>query len=389
MRCPRCQFISSDSNANCPKCQADLRAAKAAAGLPVGSSPLQPEQKTPPASAATRTPPSQKNAAAPKRPPAPREVPLPPKKTPPVAAEQSDNAVASAPMVPSAPVAPAPRLKGAEELRGSIFKIHQPGATWDDVEATFDEAYTECLQFQEQAAVELTPEYLRAGKRDSAIEALFDLAFDVVAHPERETQLVEKFTTSDQRHVESKSLATELAQIENKISLPVFGLRGLRERAALARQAESAEPIKELLPATIVQRFGAFLVDSGCCLLFGAIVVGALSALVDPAFFKQLKNFPELSDATLISTVTLVLATATLLFILYPMLSLLSFNRTLGQHLCGIKLTTELGRRLKLPHILVRCLLFPLSAALFGYLSLLVGKRSLHDALARTKVAQA
>ncbi len=421
MRCPDCQYISSDSHDICPKCRCDLRPAKTAAGLTatnakasyedllrsLGATPpasiaaqqtgVSPKTKQFPESASAQSKgtttstasPTQKTAtpAAPhKRVSAPaREVPLPPKKEP-MTSQPQDAPAAKSTAAPRTAAPLPPRLRAAEELRSSIFKIHRPAAAEQEMGAAFDDAYVECTAIAEQTAVELTQEHLRNVGRDEAIEALFNLAFEVIAHPEREAQLTEKFTTSDQRQVEASSLVTELAKVEKRLSLPVMGLRSIRERVASARQAERTEPIKELRPASVTQRAQAICIDLLCCILIASVFIVVSALIIDPPFFAQLKALRSSSEATKISALVLSMSIVPFVIVLYPLLSSIAVNQTLGQRISGIRLSTELGRRVKISHLLVRCLLLPLSYAAFGYLPLVFGKQSLHDALARTRV---
>lgn len=346
------------------------------------------KQVSPPADPAKESPrvlqPAEASSEAPRNAPprplpmTPRVVPLPEKR---ITQKPPEEPLSTVPEPEASPAEPWKPVA----LHSSIFKVHStPSVIPELLEGSLDEAHLELGVLRDETPVEFTQEYLRSDTRDESVETLFNLAYEVVAHPELESKLVEEFTTSEKRHVESKTLATQLAQVERRISLPVFGLRSLKER----RAAEREEAVRELEPATIGDRLSAFAIDVLCTILAGFAIVVVLAAIVDPKFFERIENILDASTADLLTFGSLVLAATALLSILYPLFCLLIANRTFGQKLCKIRVVTELGRTARVSHVMVRSLSFPLSLLLFGYAPLLRGRRPLHDLLARTKLCR-
>ncbi|MBN8549952.1 MAG: RDD family protein [Deltaproteobacteria bacterium] len=274
-------------------------------------------------------------------------------------------------VAPSAPVPLAPTPGESAELA-----------------ALFEQSHLELSNMKEEPGIELSSEFLRGDEADKLTVALFDFAYEVVQNPDRENQIAEKITTSEEMRVEAQELSKELAQVEKRLSLPVFGLKSLQARVASARQRESAEPVLELKPAGALLQFLVFGID--VLTMFGLSIALALAlfASTDGELFSRLIKIAGVSPADWIALLSLASALNLALLILYPLGCLSFFRKTLGQYVCKVRVVTELGRRLRTSHVLVRSLLIPLSWLCFGYLPVLSRGRSLHDALARTKVCR-
>jgi uncharacterized RDD family membrane protein YckC len=207
-----------------------------------------------------------------------------------------------------------------------------------------------------------------------------------VQSPELEAQLVESIETSLDRKVEAKDLQKELARVEKRIALPMIGLRAFKDRAAVARQEEIAEPVREVCRASAPQQLTSLCIDAVVGIVAAVICMGAFLFVVDRDFLSHVSVASELEEWDFIAVSALLLFGSTLAAVLYPLLSLSIFRKTLGQYWCELRVVTELGRRPRPSHIAVRSLSAPLSYILFGYVPLLFKKRSLHDRWARTMV---
>lgn len=438
MRCPHCQFVSADLHDLCPKCHLDLRPHKKLSGIAISDATSGYEEllrragvdpsAAPPATAAKpgffsslfRRPATEPESAPapepePRRPSAAIQAPPPlvEPATPSVSASppevkselSSEHLKAPPPQVEATMPPPSPAVPVAESARkvdrsprsalpsaplpeSSIFRATPPVFDPVELDLAFDDAQAELRHRGDSGIVELTAESMLDLSKDKATVALFDLAFEVLEKPELEHLLTEKVTTSDERKVEAQDLKQELARIERKMSLPVFGLRSFQARAESARQAERAEPTRELKTATLLARFGAFLVDSLTVATLAVTGTFVLIFILDRRWLDTFNSRATTSHADWITWGSLVLAVASTMIVLYPLFTLLSGRRTLGQRIFRLRLVTELGRRVRLPHIMVRSLLQPLSLLCFGYLPALLGRRPLHDALARTKLCE-
>lgn len=472
MRCPGCQFVSSDTWDVCPKCFVDLRPHKKASGLPVYEPnasyealainagapsaalkrPKASEQSSSFFSAlfrkpepqaedrVTQEPPVSKDTAIEQSldkakidqsvpisassivaavldasrieteklvrvapPPAPAIPPLDddgsaPVEAPPPEIEEFDivfetaEAEIPAPTVGEAIIVSAAPSADSGAAPPSLQRHSQTALDMGDsntVNFLFDETYSELGALGVESTIELTSESLIEVDTDKLTLALFDFAYEVVQNPERENLLAEKFTTSDERQVEAQDLSKELAHVEKRLALPVFGLKSLQARVASARQRESAEPVVELQIAKAGQQMLSAAIDmltiAGLSLVLSALAIMS----TDKALFARLSDISEATKADAISFLSVALAIALILIVVYP-LGCLSFFRkkTLGQHFCKLRVVTELGRRIRTAHTIVRCLTFPLSCLCFGYIPVLLKGRSLHDALARTKICR-
>lgn len=256
------------------------------------------------------------------------------------------------------------------------------------VDLLFNETHAEMMLIDTDSTIELTSESLKDEDSDKLTVALFNFAYEVVQNPERENQLAQKITTSDERRVEAQDLSKELAVAEKRMSLPVFGLKSIQARVASARQQEIAEPVVELQLAKPLQQFASMLIDLAAIAALSIVGAALLFMVTDEPLFDRLVDFSNLRKADAVAFFSLAAALAMVLLVLYPLSCLSLFRKTLGHYLCHLRVVTELGRRIRTAHMLVRSLTLPISCLCFGYVLVLLKGRSLHDALARTKVCR-
>lgn len=437
MRCPACQFVSSDSRDICPKCFCDLRPAKSKAGLEVtdptssydtllarAGAPADVQAKAskekpsgglsgffkkkpdaPEVQAHDRDAPKPQyeptvDSTPPPQQPQPNQgahVVTPPSQVAPAAPsklEQARKAQIEAALKAQQPQAEAPTpkrvLKVTEpaKLTRSIFRTYAPPTDVAATQSDFDDASVEIQTLGIEDSVELTAASLADVLTDDSVTALFNLAYDVFEKPELEDRLVQNVATSAERKVEAKELAKALAKVEKKMQLPVFGLRSLGAKMAAARDAAANEPARERPTASAGERFACFLIDlAGMMVMSIAIGLGAFS-FADSDFLIRFKDPASLNSPDLFGFGCVALAAFLILIWAYAPLCYGLFRRTPGQRWCRLRVFTESGRKARASHLWVRSLTFPISALCFGYLPVLRGKQPWHDTLARTRLCR-
>ena len=353
MKCPECEFVCSELRDICPRCAADMRPFKKAAGLAITNpkaSAAELRSKTSP-----RAQSSERPAAARAPDPLPAAEPLP-QKNPPV----QSSARAAAP----------------------ITAVHG-----EEVGRLFSEARGEMEA--SCSSIEFNPEQFTDFKQSEEINLLFDLAKEAVLDPEAERRYASDIARSESRHVAAEALSKQLAQVERFISKPLLSLKGMykspQERAA-AEQAKGPAPIVQ--PPHIVQRVVGTMID----LLLIAVLSTIISLLSAAPRYSEISDVvlgnitPDIFD--LLTMASIFLCSYLILLVVYPLFALKLFHNTIGGYAAGYELLTLGGSQPRTAHLMVHCLLFPLSLVFFGYLPPLWKKPALHDFLANTALAQ-
>lgn len=259
----------------------------------------------------------------------------------------------------------------------------------DDIEtnALYDLAQDELSSVDEEAAFSLSQDELLAPEHSDAVNVLFDLADEVIRDPSRESSLVEQGTRSEERQLESAGLSGMLARIEKRISLPVFGLKSVMADAKQrSEKAEHEETAPQLESASLMDRISAFLWDTAVILLIAVAGSAGIMRAIEGKSLLAALNSSDTIELTLPLTITVALAL--ILSVLYWFFALTTYKNTLGNMLSGLIIVSETYRRPRLSHIIVRALSAPLSLVCFGYLPVLFGRRSMLDRLSRTLVCR-
>jgi uncharacterized RDD family membrane protein YckC len=366
VRCPSCGFVGPDSRDLCSRCQIDLRPQKKAIGLPISNAWATREELL-----------KQIAPAGPQ--PAPPTAPKPPANVP----EQVSPANLTAPSDQIAAInAGAIAAVGAQSANPPAALPKGSGAL---VLQLFAEAKVELPQLSADVGFEMNSEQEFDPNLLGQTQALFNLSAEILRNPAIEEQLLENYSRSEDRSVESKGLTQMLGVLERKIAAPVFGLKNkLQEARKKADQLEVQEPSRELPMASWIARLSAFSIDLCATIAVGAALgLGILRLFEGSGIVGRILD-PELFDWPLAASIGL--ATSAFCFFAYPFFSLCLYRQTLGLKVMGLRLVNEGFRRPRLSHCTVWAMCLPLSLLVGGQLPLLVGKRSLHDRLSKTLV---
>lgn len=369
MRCPSCGFVGPDSRDICSRCYVDLRPQKKAIGLPISNVWATREellkQIAPSQSRSTQATNTTNNQAAAVEPAAPSISPSPPKQAAPNNIAPAAEASSSLSIQPKA----SPLPKGS---RATVLQL-------------FSEAKVEVPQLSAEVGFEMNSEQVFDPSLLGQTQALFNLSAEIIRNPSVEEQLLENYSRSEDRSVESKGLTQMLGVLERKIAAPVFGLKNkLQEARKKADQLEAQEVSRELPKASWYARLSAFSIDLGATIALGTLLSVAILRMFEGSGIIARILDPELFDWPLAASVGL--ATSAFCLFAYPFISLCLYRQTLGLKIMGLRLVNEGYRRPRLSHCMVWTMSLPLSLLLGGQLPLLVGKRCLHDRLSKTLV---
>ena len=424
MKCPGCQIIVSDLRDVCPRCHIDLRSHKQLLNLPITNptaeydellARLTNKNSGQPAVGSTlgsvvrsffgpssraeehkyAAPPSHAQIAPTSDPaPAPENLIVPQQ-------EQIDPIEVDFDLPADLPVQlPSPKFETVERQLTEGFEAlerelqlpprEEPapaavaGPDHVQVNGLFEMAQREMCQLGLDQSAEFQLEQLAQLANREDIKLLFDMSRDAIINPESEKMYTDEVRISETKHVEAAALSRQLAKVEKLVSAPVMSLRAMRAKSAAKAAAREQAEIAKLEAAKLDVRIRAFLSDVMIvlCAAFGFSFVYAL--WVDTTLLDKLVGTARLNWSDLIVPGAAFLQALIVLATLYPLLSYMLLNATLGEKSCNILLLRADGRPLTAMNWLVRIFVFPLSILCLGFVPLLFGGKSLHDRLAKT-----
>jgi uncharacterized RDD family membrane protein YckC len=190
--------------------------------------------------------------------------------------------------------------------------------------------------------------------------------------------------------IHSEVLEEEFKAFEESIEAPVSITRSDADKPASAANLNVVAmriASREVTIPSVMRRLCSTVFDFVHYLIFAFLTFGLHLWTSNPVLADTALSNPfsiELAgQITLGSTFAIHLI---LWMVLYPIFTFGFIGETPGFKVSGIELICENGEELKWYHLVCRSLLMPVSLLFFGYLPVLIRKRTLHDALARTMV---
>jgi len=193
---------------------------------------------------------------------------------------------------------------------------------------------------------------------------------------------------SEERHIHNDSLNATVAQIESAVKDSVITRPFKVPLPDIIDKA--AHPFKRdlLVKAGVFRRLAALSIDLSATLIITllAVVVGHIIAV--PEFSAALSKFSPPLFTDIVHIASLLIALLPIVFLLLQLTLLISLGGTIGTYLCHITIVRLDGRSASNAQIFVRTLSTPVSLILGGFLPIIIGKSSLADWAARTKVVR-
>lgn len=383
MKCPSCQFECSELRQNCPKCDSKLHQQKSTIsylglldpGEDISKILDQIIEDTYLASSTLKQRKTGELGDAPATPSTNTATEIGP------AAMATSEIITSSRLELPPTIALSSVPNSAELNQEDLAKESNPG-----IALVFSDALRDILSSSKTIDFEVGFEQLVNSQANQETILLFDIAFEWIADPLTEKTSHEKILASDEREIEASGLVHELKKVEERINAPVLTLKhAAHARAAHPTNTENQEAANRTFDeASLAPRLTGFLVDCLAILTISAFILLVPLWLSDPSFWPRLLD----ADAKIVIDLPPVIAAFLALVVfcsaIYPALLFSLFGTTLGTWVTKLRLGTLSGRRAKQSHILLRCLSFPLSLALLGFLPLLFGKRALHDYMSGT-----
>lgn len=260
-----------------------------------------------------------------------------------------------------------------------------------EIRALFHLALETCGRGYAEGAVEFDLHQLGGRHNVEEMVLLFDLALEALDNPEGAQRYIEQIRTSSETEVEAKSLTQELAKVESVIEAPLFSLKGIRKGVQESSvKTESDIPVGQsqvkvhYVDASARKRLQSGFID-GLLVLSVALVITLVSSNLGLGDLFHLIS--DRSSSLVVQTLpamSLFIEVATLLTVLYPIVTLGLFRCTLGQKLLGLKVLRDNGHRIGLENVVVRSLVLPISPIASTVSKNLPAGRTFHDHIART-----
>lgn len=255
----------------------------------------------------------------------------------------------------------------------------------DQTSTLFEEAAKEIAAYEKDWACELELFQLRPITRTQELDLLFDLTAEEIANPEKSKKYVTELPSSVEQVIDSPELNQQLKIVEKAVSTPLFTLRNSfkkqkEENGELndKRPLESQRTMSLSHSASSFQRFYCLLVDF-VALIFLALCVTIILGLTSGTFPSEILIDPTVvGPVELLSLFSDFLVAIILGLIIYPLLSCLIAQQTVGMKMAGIKMIDYCGEQPSKQQIFIRALSWPISLLFAG----IVGRRDnnlLHD----------
>lgn len=264
----------------------------------------------------------------------------------------------------------------------------------------FQDALLNISDFDSSNSIEISVAQLLKIEVSDEIDLLFTMANSAISNPQSEEVYDNDLSTFTERHVEAHQLEKQLENTEILLSSPVMSLRA-QQRAKLPspnylisgkKVTHSKNQRIEFHPGVELPSLG--VIRPFCGTIIDLLICGSGSFLVSASFENGIgvSPLPLIFSGNLPSAISIgyLLAYWAIFFIstltVYNILALMLWGKTLGNYCVGLTIVTEGGKRPKPSHAIVRGLIYPISLVCLGGLPLLLGKRSLHDYMARLVV---
>jgi hypothetical protein len=264
--------------------------------------------------------------------------------------------------------------------------LQSSGSEDADIDALFDASWDSYFPVTEE--ISLAIENMRPASSRNDIEVLFNLAFESLDTPDAQKVLFQPVETKTQLLMETPELleqaekAAEMVDDEDPDGKSTLErLLESSDQFVVLSRSESEKPDHAFdMPARVMQRSAAFLIDVVYMLLAAAIIAG-LPLLTSEFTLAQLSA----------ESLSLLRGTAVWFFLLllfYPPLCLLLRSETFGQSLTACVFRGKDGLRLTRSQKILLGLELALSIVCGGFLLPLLRCPSLHEWLNQARTFQ-
>lgn len=276
---------------------------------------------------------------------------------------------------PVLPSAPPPYVRA--DLAGDL-----------DVRALFEQAAESLKDDQSADTFEFGVEEFSdfSGREDIAL--LFDLASQAISDASINARLTIEKPKEQVVEIESADLKRALSQTLNIMDRPVWARPGARASRRTSIPSAS-QPAVHYVPAPVLHRVFAAIVDLTVCLILAVIFVAIVLKLGRPTDFEELMIFQPQWTASWIRIGASVGVVFLASIPLYVPLSFFAFGNTLGFRLSRVELRSDDLSGAGVWRGLLRGLAIPVSVVtILGLLAPLFGRRPLHEWVSRTQLLQ-
>ena len=249
----------------------------------------------------------------------------------------------------------------------------------------FVAAEEELENLPQDLGLEFGSEQLGEVENPEQVQALFSLAKQEIEDPESVAKLSDQIKHSEGKEIHSQALMRQLEKAEKLVEAPVFSLKGNISEEERQHRKEAAK-LPEFFATPLNKRVSAFMIDF-CAALVVSLLLAALFLLPSDLRSVMLSSDILRSNEALPVYGTL-LATFICVLTFMPLVIYSLTKSTPGTEAMRLKLIKDNGRDVAVLNVFVRFLCMPASLVLLGFLPLFIGKRPLHDALARVYLVQ-
>ena len=222
---------------------------------------------------------------------------------------------------------------------------------------------------------------------DSAeIRLLFEEVQRNLTPRKRSISESKRILTSEERKIQSITLA-EKARHTAKIVKSKEAEREKRAKMAQSRRKELLADQQITLSPGFMDRLGAILIDTTGVLATTMIASLPFALLLYPLDIFALMTGAPLSNTTLLLS-GLVLGLLPLTIIIYNVFWTISTGRTPGLRFGDIVLVDMQNNRPHITKLLIRAAIMPLSLLCFGFVTPILGVRSVADLISKTRTIQ-
>jgi uncharacterized RDD family membrane protein YckC len=258
-----------------------------------------------------------------------------------------------------------------------------------ELDALFAETLGDLCNTNEEDSLELSSEHFYSNVQPEKVAVLFEMTREALLDPESESRYTDEIETSSRRHVESEEMTAQLRNVVQVMNAPMVTLKG-RQGLGLSGKSIEPEGPEHWEPSSVSasRRVAAFLVDALVLLFLTLLSTSALLVVIMPDFDAVLlgDRIPNIFDV--INVATYGTLSGIFLSVFLPALSLSLWSSTPGLSAMGLLALSMRGKSVGKAQALVRSVVLPFSVLFLGWIPVLLGKRSLHDAAARTVVAK-
>jgi uncharacterized RDD family membrane protein YckC len=272
---------------------------------------------------------------------------------------------------------PAPAVEEQEKAASTELAItHLP------LDPLFDEAYG---QFQKLPKEDF--ELFIPPSTDSAeIRLLFEEVYRNLTPRKRSAFEQKKILTSEERKLESATLAEKALHTAKIVKIKEAEREKRAQKARSLRKEMLADQQVLLMPG-LMDRLGAALIDSTGVITATMMASVPLALLLYPLdLFALLTGTPMPSTTLLLSG--LVLGLLPFVIIVYHAFWTIHSGGTPGLRFGNLVLVDMKNNRPHITNLVIRATLMPLSLLCFGFLTPILGIRSIADLISGTRTIQ-